>query len=205
MNFGLGHAQIVEFSPALPYHGAFFFRTNQHGSFWNQYSVRVRTVRCLSQMICWWCRNPIRNRPAEASYMKHRTEGHTETTISGDTRADWSDAFALVPSLQIAYVWHASLFTREVLDGAILNQGRSHRAGRSPSGMACGLPTGAPLRPGWSRPRRAPGVDCDGCRPATGLTAGTLDSLEAAARHLPARRCLGAPRGLPALLDRIQI
>jgi hypothetical protein len=26
---------------------------------------------------------------AEPSYMKHRTEGHTETTISGDTRADW--------------------------------------------------------------------------------------------------------------------
>ncbi len=26
--------------------------------------------------------------PAEASYMKHRTKGHTETTISGDTRAD---------------------------------------------------------------------------------------------------------------------
>src|ERR1022692_4933497 len=119
MNFGLGHAQIVEFSPALPYHGAFFFRTNQHGSCWNQYSVRVRTVRCLSQMICWWCRNPIRNRPAEASYMKHRTEGHTETTISGDTRADWSDAFALVPSLQIADVWHASLYTREVLDGLL--------------------------------------------------------------------------------------
>ena len=46
--------------------------------------------------------------PAEASYMKHRTEGHTETTISGDTRADWSEAFELVPSLQIAYVWHAS-------------------------------------------------------------------------------------------------
>jgi DNA modification methylase len=57
--------------------------------------------------------------PAEASYMKHRTEGHTETSISGDTRADWSDAFALVPSLQIAYVWHASLFTREVLDGLL--------------------------------------------------------------------------------------
>jgi len=29
---------------------------------------------------------------AEASYMKHRTAGHTETTISSDTRADWSDA-----------------------------------------------------------------------------------------------------------------
>jgi hypothetical protein len=26
--------------------------------------------------------------PAEPSYMKNRTQGHTETTISGDTRAD---------------------------------------------------------------------------------------------------------------------
>jgi DNA modification methylase len=57
--------------------------------------------------------------PAEASYMKHRTTGHTETTISGDTRADWSEAFELVPSLQIAYVWHASVFTREVLNGLL--------------------------------------------------------------------------------------
>ena len=56
---------------------------------------------------------------AEASYMKHRTEGHTETTISGDTRADWSEAFELVPSIQIAYVWHASVFTREVLNGLL--------------------------------------------------------------------------------------
>jgi DNA modification methylase len=57
--------------------------------------------------------------PAEASYMKNRTQGHTETTISGDTRADWADAFALVPSLEVAYVWHASRFTREVLDGLL--------------------------------------------------------------------------------------
>jgi DNA modification methylase len=57
--------------------------------------------------------------PAEASYMKHRTKGHTETTISGDTRADWSEAFELVPSLQVAYVWHASKFTREVLGGLL--------------------------------------------------------------------------------------
>jgi DNA modification methylase len=57
--------------------------------------------------------------PAEASYMKHRTEGHSETKISGDTRADWSEAFELVPSLQIAYVWHASVFTREVLNGLL--------------------------------------------------------------------------------------
>ena len=57
--------------------------------------------------------------PAEPSYMKKRTKGHTETTISGDTRADWSEAFALVPSLEVAYVWHASKFTREVLDGLL--------------------------------------------------------------------------------------
>jgi|SRR5579859_2564113 len=55
--------------------------------------------------------------PAEASYMKHRIEGHTNTTISSDTRADWSEAFELVPGLQVAYVWHASVFTREVLNG----------------------------------------------------------------------------------------
>lgn len=57
--------------------------------------------------------------PAEPSYMKKRTRGHTETKISGDTRADWSEAFALVPSLEAAYVWHASKFTREVLDGLL--------------------------------------------------------------------------------------
>jgi DNA modification methylase len=54
---------------------------------------------------------------AEPSYMKHRTEGHTVTTISGDTRADWSEAYELVPSLTVAYVWHASIYTRDVLNG----------------------------------------------------------------------------------------
>ena len=39
--------------------------------------------------------------------------------ISGDTRADWSGAFELVPGLEVAYVWHASKFTREVLDGLL--------------------------------------------------------------------------------------
>jgi len=57
--------------------------------------------------------------PAEPSYLRKRTVGHTETAISGDTRADWSDAFALVPGLKVAYVWHASVFTREVLDGLL--------------------------------------------------------------------------------------
>jgi DNA modification methylase len=57
--------------------------------------------------------------PAEASYMKHRTEGHHETSISGDTRADWSEAFELLPDLQVGYVWHASKFTSEVLAGLL--------------------------------------------------------------------------------------
>jgi DNA modification methylase len=57
--------------------------------------------------------------PAEASYMKRRTEGHNETSISGDTPADWSEAFELVPSLEVAYVWHASIYAREVLDGLL--------------------------------------------------------------------------------------
>ena len=57
--------------------------------------------------------------PAEASYMKRRIAGHTQTTISGDTISDWSHAFELVPSLQVAYVWHASRFTSEVLAGLL--------------------------------------------------------------------------------------
>jgi len=57
--------------------------------------------------------------PAEASYMKHRIAGHTNTSISSDTIADWSHAFELVPSLQVAYIWHASRFTSEVLAGLL--------------------------------------------------------------------------------------
>ncbi len=50
---------------------------------------------------------------AQPSYMQ-RAEGHGNTTISGDTIADWSHAFELVPSLRVAYVWHASAHTLEV-------------------------------------------------------------------------------------------
>src|SRR5215471_18899378 len=57
--------------------------------------------------------------------MKGRTSGHTNTSISSDTRADWSEAFALVPSLQVAYVWHASKLTSEVL-AALLRIGFLH-------------------------------------------------------------------------------
>ena len=44
--------------------------------------------------------------PAEKSYM--RSDGHRNVALSGDTVADWSHAFELVPSLDAAYVWHAS-------------------------------------------------------------------------------------------------
>jgi DNA modification methylase len=54
--------------------------------------------------------------PAEASYLQ-RGDGHRNTAISGDTRADWSDAFELVPSLDTAYVWHASAYSVEVGSG----------------------------------------------------------------------------------------
>jgi hypothetical protein len=36
MNLGEGAAQILEYSPALPYQGSFFFLINQQGSCWNQ-------------------------------------------------------------------------------------------------------------------------------------------------------------------------
>ncbi len=55
--------------------------------------------------------------PAEKPYM--RTEGHRNTTLSGDTRVDWSDAFALVPSLCAGYVWHAGVHAAAVAEGLV--------------------------------------------------------------------------------------
>jgi hypothetical protein len=52
-----------------------------------------------------------------AAMRGHHTAGHRNTSISMDTRADWSEAFALVPSLQVGYVWYASIHTLEVLSG----------------------------------------------------------------------------------------
>jgi ParB-like chromosome segregation protein Spo0J len=46
-----------------------------------------------------------------------RTQGHRNTTLSGDTRVDWSEAFALVPSLTVGYVWHAGVHADEVAAG----------------------------------------------------------------------------------------
>jgi DNA modification methylase len=46
-----------------------------------------------------------------------RTPGHRNTTLSGDTRVDWSEAFALVPPLTVGYVWHAGVHAAEVAQG----------------------------------------------------------------------------------------
>lgn len=66
----------------------------------------------------WRDRAGINKRgPAQPSYMKKRTEGHTETTISGDTIADWSKAFELVPTIEVTYLWHATSHMIEVAKG----------------------------------------------------------------------------------------
>jgi hypothetical protein len=46
-----------------------------------------------------------------------RTAGHRNTTMSGDTRVDWSEAFELVPSLAVGYIWHAGVHDAEVAQG----------------------------------------------------------------------------------------
>ena len=46
-----------------------------------------------------------------------RTRGHRHTTISGDTRVDWSAAFELVPSLAVGYIWHAGVHAAAVAQG----------------------------------------------------------------------------------------
>lgn len=48
-----------------------------------------------------------------------RSDGHRNVTISEDTRADWSEAFALVPSLAVGYVWHADVHALEVAQGLL--------------------------------------------------------------------------------------
>ncbi len=46
-----------------------------------------------------------------------RTRGHRNTRLSGDTRVDWSEAFALVNSLTVGYVWHAGVHAAAVAAG----------------------------------------------------------------------------------------
>ena len=60
--------------------------------------------------------------PGEKPYMVEghadaRIEGHRNVTLSGDTITDWSEAYALVPSLEVGYVWHAGIYAAQVAAG----------------------------------------------------------------------------------------
>jgi hypothetical protein len=46
-----------------------------------------------------------------------RGREHATTTIASDGRADWSEAYELVPSLEVAYLWHASRHACDVQGG----------------------------------------------------------------------------------------
>jgi len=46
-----------------------------------------------------------------------RTPAHETTSLAADERADWSEAFALMPSVIVAYVWHASRYACVVQAG----------------------------------------------------------------------------------------
>jgi DNA modification methylase len=48
---------------------------------------------------------------------RSRSAGHRNTDLAGDTRVDWSEAFALVPSLSVGYVWHAGVHAAVVAAG----------------------------------------------------------------------------------------
>jgi hypothetical protein len=52
--------------------------------------------------------------PGLKHYMTDRGPEHQTGSLSGDTRADWADAYALAPSLTVAYVWHAGQWCDEV-------------------------------------------------------------------------------------------
>ena len=43
-----------------------------------------------------------------------RRPAHRTTAIAGDTRIDWTAAYELVPSLEVAYIWHAGQWCDEV-------------------------------------------------------------------------------------------
>jgi len=54
---------------------------------------------------------------ADSAARRSRSAGHRNTELAGDTRVDWSEAFALVPSLSVGYVWHAGVHAAVVAAG----------------------------------------------------------------------------------------
>jgi DNA modification methylase len=60
-----------------------------------------------------------RDRALGSDRASPRSGVHQATGLAGDTRADWSEAYALVPSLAVGYVWHAGVRAAEVADGLV--------------------------------------------------------------------------------------
>jgi len=60
--------------------------------------------------------------PAEKASM--RKAGARNTTMSGDTRVDWSEAFELVPA-RVGYIWHAGVHAGEVAQASSGSASRS--------------------------------------------------------------------------------
>ena len=46
-----------------------------------------------------------------------RGTGHRNVSLAGDGQADWSEAFELVPSLAVVYVWRPAMHAAEVAEG----------------------------------------------------------------------------------------
>jgi DNA modification methylase len=67
----------------------------------------------------WRDRTGLNKRPDASGGRAHGRpkEGHAHSSINGDQRSDWSEAYELVPSLTVAYVWVASARACEVEAG----------------------------------------------------------------------------------------
>jgi DNA modification methylase len=66
--------------------------------------------------LMWHARHFREKLAPAAESIKHymRDAAHRTTSLTGDTRIDWAAAYELVPSLSIAYVWHAGQWCDEV-------------------------------------------------------------------------------------------
>ena len=109
-------------------------------------------------------------KPRDATGARGATDepGHRNTTLSGDTRVDWSEAFALVPSLSVGYVWHAGVHA--AAGGRRASSGSASRSSARSSGTRASSRSAAPgttgaTSPAGSSARRAP--RCRSSAPAT--------------------------------------
>jgi DNA modification methylase len=66
--------------------------------------------------LMWHARHFREKLAPAAPSIKHymRDAAHRTTSLAGDTRIDWAEAYQLVPTLSIAYVWHAGQWCDEV-------------------------------------------------------------------------------------------